>query len=73
MEQGEGKFPWAGAAQRLNVALQREYAESFEASAIGGLREETLRGYLRQLRWLARIERMSPGLCARAVLEAKLL
>ena len=54
-------------------ALASDYAENFKASAIRGLGEETLRGYLRQLRWLARVERMSPGLGPRFMLEERLL
>ena len=38
-----------------------EYGTSFDATTVRGLQDGTLDGYLRQLRRLARLERMRPG------------
>ena len=40
---------------------------------VRGFEEDTLKGYVRQLQRLARIERMSPGARARGLLEERLL
>ena len=50
-----------------------EYGTNFDATAVRGLQDGTLDGYLRQLRRLARLERMRPGDGARGVLEARLM
>ena len=50
-----------------------EYGTNFDATTVRGLQDGTLDGYLRQLRRLARLERMRPGDGARGVLEARLM
>ena len=53
--------------------MDDEYGTNFDATAVRGLQDGTLDGYLRQLRRLARLERMRPGDGARGVLEARLM
>ena len=50
-----------------------EYGTNFDATTVRGLQDGILDGYLRQLRRLARLERMRPGDGARGVLEARLM
>ena len=50
-----------------------EYGTAFDATTVRGLQDGTLDGYLRQLRRLARLERMRPGDGARGILEARLM
>ena len=50
-----------------------EYGTNFDATTVRGLQDGTLDGYLRQLRRLARLERMRPVDGARGVLEARLM
>ena len=53
--------------------MVREYGTAFDATTVRGLQDGTLDGYLRQLRRLARLERMQPGDGARGILEARLM
>ena len=50
-----------------------EYGTAFDAKTVRRLQDGTLDGYLRQLRRLARLERMRPGDGARGILEARLM
>ena len=50
-----------------------ESGTAFDATTVRGLQDGTLDGYLRQLRRLARLERMRPGDGARGILEARLM
>ena len=66
-------MPWAAAHDRFAEAVGAGYGASYNANVIQGLQKATLDGYLRQVRRLARMERMRPGMGARMVLETRLM
>ena len=61
------------ARDKLMEAMDSGYGASFDLSAIRGLQDDTLRGYVRQIKRLARVERMRPGAGPRMVFEDHLL
>ena len=66
-------MPWAAARDRFTEAVGARYGASYDTTIIQGLQKTTLDGYLRQVRRLARMERMRPGMGARTVLETRLM
>ena len=66
-------MPWAAARDKFAEAVGAGYGASYDATVIQGLQKTNLDGYLRQVRRLARIERMRPGMGARMVLETRLM
>ena len=66
-------MPWAAARDRFAEAVGAGYGASYGATVIKGLQKTTLDGYLRQVRRLAKMERMRPGIGARKVLETHLM
>ena len=66
-------MPWAAARDRFAEAVGAGYGASYNATVIQGLQKTTLDGYLRQVRRLAGMERMRPGMAARTVLETRLM
>ena len=72
-QDGGWEMPWAAARDRFAEAVGAGYRASYGATVIQGLQKTTLDGYLRQVRRLARMERMRPSMGARTVLETRLM
>ena len=64
-------MPWAAARDRFAEAVGAGYGASYDATVIQGLQKTTLDRYLRQVRRLARMERMRPVMGARTSLETR--
>ena len=64
---------WATARDEFQEALAARYGAAFTSTAFTGWHKDTLGGYLRQVKRLARTEKMRPGDGPRAVLECRLL
>ena len=67
------EWPWAIACDEFRKALVAGYGATFTSTALRGWHKDTLGGYVRQIKRLARTERMRPSDGSRAVLECRVL
>ena len=67
------EWHWAAARDEFQKALDEGYGTTFSSTVLRGWQRDTLKGYLRHIKRLARAERMRPGDGPRTVLESRLL
>ena len=67
------EWPWATARDEFQAAPDAGYGATFTSTGLRGWQRDTLEGYLRHIKRLARTERMRPGDGPPEVLESRLL